>query len=231
MRRYDAVIFDAGETLLHPDPSFPELVATFVRERGHEVDTGQVIEAEAALAHALTMLFTEKRLWSTSAERSREFWTDLYGRFMERLGIHDPGLPQYLYEKFRDPKHYALFADALPALRVLKKAGYRIGVLSNFEAWLEGLLMSLEVMPLIDTLVVSGVEGVEKPDPEIFQRALDRIGVPPERAVYVGDSVTFDLEPARALGMRAFLVDRRGRYDGAQYPVVRSLTEIPEAIA
>jgi putative hydrolase of the HAD superfamily len=231
VRRYEAVLFDAGETLLHPSPSFPDLIATFIRERGHDIDAGRVVEAEASLAHSITQMFVEGKHWSTSPERSRAFWTQIYRMLIEKIGIADEGLPGHLYDRFRDPRYYALFDDALPALRTLKERGFRVGVISNFEAWLEGLLASLEVMPFLDALVVSGVEGLEKPDPEIFLRALERIGAPPERAVYVGDSVTFDLEPAQALGMHAFLVDRRGRYDADRYPVVRALTEIPELLS
>ncbi|MCA1833112.1 MAG: HAD family hydrolase [Actinomycetota bacterium] len=230
MRRYEAVIFDAGETLLHPHPSFLELIAEFIRERGHEIDASRVLAAEASLAEILTKMFADHALWSTSPERSRSFWASLYARFTDELGLDDDDLPDYLYDKFRDPKHYALFEDALPAISALKHAGYKIGVLSNFEAWLEGLLTSLEVLPLLDALVVSGVEGIEKPDPKIFTLALDRIGARPERAVYVGDSVTFDVEPASAVGMRAFLIDRRKRFRGDEHPVIRSLIELPEKL-
>jgi putative hydrolase of the HAD superfamily len=230
VRRYDSVIFDAGETLLHPHPSFIDLLGHFIRERGHDVETARVIEAETALAQPIAQMFLDRRLWSVSVESSRAFWTSLYERFVAELGIEDAGLPNHLYEMFRKPEHYALFDDALPALRELRATGYRIGIVSNFEAWLEGLLTSLEVMPFLDALVVSGVEGVEKPDPKIFEIALERIGTPPERSVYVGDSPEFDVAPAASLGMRALLIDRRGRHDPAQLPVITSLVEIPEVI-
>jgi putative hydrolase of the HAD superfamily len=129
------------------------------------------------------------------------------------------------------PQHYALFDDALPILRALRDGGYKLGVVSNFEAWLEGLLTSLEVMPALDTLVVSGVEGIEKPDAKIFRVALERLNVQPERACYVGDSPTFDVEPARSVGMEAFLIDRHGRHDPARWPVIRSLAELEELVA
>ncbi len=231
MRRYDSVIFDAGETLLHPHPSFVDLLARFIRERGHDVDASRVAAAEAALAKPLGEMFLERKLWSVSTESSRSFWTALYERFAAELGLdHDGGLPGHLYDMFRMPEHYALFDDALPALRELRATGYRIGIVSNFEAWLEGLLTSLEVMPFLDALVVSGVEGVEKPDPKIFEIALERIGTAAERTVYVGDSPEFDVAPALELGMRPLLIDRRGRHDPQLLPVITSLVEIPEVI-
>jgi putative hydrolase of the HAD superfamily len=231
VKRFDAVLFDAGETLLHPDPSFPELIARFVRERGHDVDADAVIEAEGVLAASVRNRFVTGAGWSLSTESSREHWTGVYREFARHLGIDDPGLPDHLFDQFRKPQHYTLFDDALPTLARLKSAGYKIGVVSNFEDWLDGLLTSLEVMPVLDSLVVSGAEGVEKPDPKIFEIALERTGVSAGRAVYVGDSPDFDVQPARALGMHALLIDRRRRYDADAWPVVRSLTEIPEVIA
>lgn len=231
MKRYDAILFDAGETLLHPHPSFPELMARFIRERGHRVDAGGIVEAEAALASAISDMLAQQRQWSTSPENSRAFWTGLYRRLLQRLGIEDPDLAGHLYARFAQPEHYALFDDALPALQALHAGGYKLGIVSNFEAWLEGLLSSLEVMPMLDALVISGVEGVEKPDPKIFRLALERVGVPADRACYVGDNPAFDIEPALALGMGALLIDRRGRYDRDRWPVIGSLTEIPEVIA
>ncbi len=229
--KIDAVIFDAGETLVHPHPSFPELLARFINDRGHSVGVADVLVAEAALAEALSRWQGSARGWSTTPEASREFWAGLYRELLRHLDIDDPDLPDRLYERFTLPENYALFEDALPALTELRSRGYRLGVVSNWQAWLEGLLTSLEVMPMLDALVVSGIEGVEKPDPRIFQIALERIGVPAERTCYVGDSPAFDVEAARAVGMQALLIDRRGRHDPSVWPVIGSLTEIPGVIA
>jgi putative hydrolase of the HAD superfamily len=68
---------------------------------------------------------------------------------------------------------------------------------------------------------------VEKPDPKIFLLALDRIGVEPPEAVYVGDSVHFDVEPATAVGMLGVLLDRRSRYPDHAGVRIASLEELP----
>ena len=66
----------------------------------------------------------------------------------------------------------------------------------------------------MDAWVWSGRHGKVKPSPTIFLAVLDELGVAPEAAVMVGDSLEDDVEGARALGMRAFLVDREGRPGG-----------------
>ncbi len=236
MRRYDAVLFDAGETLLRPEPSFPELIVTLLAARGLEVshDADWVDDALASVFRAMDDLLVGKGVFSTSAERSRAFWTRVYTELLGELGVVDPdaGHANYLHDEFSKPEHYALFPDALPALRELAATGYTLGLVSNFEAWLMTLLERLGVLPLMSVVVVSGVEGIEKPDPEIFRLALDRIGTTPERAVYVGDNPRVDVEAALSLGMGAVLVDRRGVHNGFRMsPVVRSLEQVPAVIA
>jgi putative hydrolase of the HAD superfamily len=100
-------------------------------------------------------------------------------------------------------------------------------VISNYEAWLEDLLRDLDLTSLLSVRVVSGVEGVEKPDPAIFHLALERIGLPARDVVYVGDVPDFDIEPAAAVGMFPVLIDRRGRHPDFAGPLVRDLRELP----
>jgi putative hydrolase of the HAD superfamily len=132
-----------------------------------------------------------------------------------------------LYAAFTDRTNYASFDDVRAALTALRDAGVRLGVISNYEAWLEDLLRDLELTSLLSVRVVSGVEGVEKPDPAIFNLALERIGLPAGDVVYVGDVPDFDIEPAAAVGMFPVLIDRRGRHPDFAGPRVRDLRELP----
>ncbi|MEX2554058.1 MAG: HAD-IA family hydrolase [Actinomycetota bacterium] len=236
MRRFDAVLFDAGETLLRPEPSFPELIVRLLEARGLQVsdhDPHWINNALASVFRAMDDLVVNREHFSTSAERSRTFWTEIYIRLLAELGVSDPDAAHatHLYEEFSKPEHYALFPDALPALRDLAASGYALGIVSNFESWLTTLLERLGILPLMSVVVVSGDEGIEKPDPKIFRLALDRLDVSPERVTYVGDNPRIDVEPALALGMGAVLVDRRGVHASFRAsPVVRSLEQVPAVI-
>ena len=139
-------------------------------------------------------------------------------------------MAERLYGVFTDVANYRLFPDAVPVLEKLRGAGLRLGLISNFEEWLERLLDSVEATGFFDTVVISGVEGVEKPDPRIFRLGLDRVGVRAEEAVYVGDSVAYDVGPANAVGMTAVLLDRRGRYPDHEGPRIASLDELPAVL-
>jgi putative hydrolase of the HAD superfamily len=229
----EVVFFDAGETLLHPHPSFPELFAEVCRRAGTEVPVARVQEAQERLAPHLVDLgeATGVDKPSLSAEDSRRFWTYLYRRLLEELGITDEALVEKLYGTFSHISSYKLFDDALPALDSLAGDGYRLGLISNFDRWLEEMLVELEVGHRFEVTVISGVEGVEKPDPKIYEVALERAGVEAARSVHVGDSPGLDVEPAGAVGMIPVLVDRRGRYPNAPGLRVRTLADLPEVLS
>ena len=226
----EVVFFDAGETILHPHPSFPELFAEVCRARGLEVSSGEVGAVQTRLAPHLVDLAEDsgvERGPSLSPEDSRTFWTYLYRRLLGELGLEDQGLAEELYSTFSSTSSYRLFDDSLPVLGELQSRGYRLGLISNFDGWLQNLLVELEVGDLFEVTVISGVEGVEKPDPAIYRLALERADVVPDQALHVGDSPSLDIEPALATGMEAVLIDRGGRYSDAPYRSISSLEPLP----
>jgi putative hydrolase of the HAD superfamily len=230
-----AVFFDAGETLLYPHPSFAEVFTEVLRAEGHTVDPAVVQDVVSAYSTRFTdsLLTGEGRLWSTSPERSRKMWRSVYDHFLTEVGAprseHDH-LFERLYERFTDLATYRLHPDAVPVLDRLRKTDLTLGLISNFEAWLERLLEALEVAHYFDVTVISGVEGVEKPDPEIFRLAVERAAVPPREAVYVGDHPFFDVDAAREAGLVPVLIDRRGRHGGSEAIRITSLEDLPAAV-
>ncbi|HWD73101.1 MAG TPA: HAD-IA family hydrolase, partial [Actinomycetota bacterium] len=161
-------------------------------------------------------------------EESRRFWRSLYGAMLAHWGIDDSSgaIFDVLYGRFTSYESYRLFPDVIPTLTACRAAGLTLGIVSNFEAWLEGMLIEMEVAPFFAFMVISGKEGVEKPDPAIFRLALERSGVAPEEAVFVGDHPRLDVEAASQLGMTGVLIDRLGRYDDFEGLRVRALTDL-----
>lgn len=231
----EIVFLDAGETILYPHPSFSELFARVVTEAGVEVSAPDVEEVRRRLAPHLVDMAEDSGAQgglSLSAEASRTFWTFLYRRFLEELGhADDEALVDRLFEVFSSTSTYRLYDDVLPALGALSEQGYRLGLISNFERWLEEMLVELEVGHIFDVAVISGIEGVEKPDATIYRRALDKAGVDAERAVHVGDSPGLDVAPARSVGITTVLLDRLDRYAGHDGPRIASLKELPDLLS
>ncbi len=226
------VFFDAGETLIHPHPSFPELFAIVCRRRGVDIDAALVAEVQERLAPHLIDLAEDTGVTQPSLDpaASRTFWTFLYRRFLQELGIHQQDLADDLYDTFSDSTSYKVFDDVLPSLERLQDEGYRIGLISNFEGWLQKILVEQELGETFEVSVISGLEGVEKPDPQIYRLAIERAGVDPALSVHVGDSVAMDVLPSREAGMNPVLLDRVGRYAGSQWPSIGSLEELPALI-
>lgn len=226
------MFFDAGETLVHPHPSFPDLLAHVLRREGHPVDAESVRGRAHLVFERFQRAADEHELWTTSPERSRAFWHDVYRAFLRDLGIAGgDGLIERIYAVFTDRANYRLFDDVPPVLERLREAGLVLGVVSNFEAWLEDLLEDLGVLEHLAVRVISGVEGVEKPDPRIFLLAAERAGVRLGESVYVGDNPEFDVGPAAAVGMRPVLIDRRGRLPGFADAVrITTMAELPAVL-
>jgi putative hydrolase of the HAD superfamily len=228
--RWAAVFFDAGETLVHPHPSFPDLFARILAREGHEVSPDAIRDRIHVVSDRFREAARTNELWTTSPEKSRRFWHEVYAIFLRDIGIADDTLADTCYREFTDLANYALFDDVVPALRRLKEENLTLGVVSNFEEWLERLLEQLGVRSYFVVRVISGVEGLEKPDPRIFQLAMERAGVEPGRSVYVGDNPEFDVDPALAVGMFPVLIDRRDRFPDAPGVRIASLEELPDVL-
>jgi putative hydrolase of the HAD superfamily len=229
----EIVFLDAGETIVHPHPSFVELFAETSARAGYEVSPSRVREVQQRLAPHLLDIVEKSGVDhpTFSSDASFRFWTHLYRRFCEELGIDDDALPEELYRVFSRSESYRLFDDVVRALESLAEDGRRLGLISNFEGWLEKMLVELEVGHLFEVSVISGIEGIEKPDPAIYELALERAGVAGRSAVHVGDSPRLDVEPALSVGMRAVLLDRTGRYPDFEGLRIRSLEELPPLVA
>lgn len=119
--------------------------------------------------------------------------------------------------------------DLPDAIRAIRAAGWQTGIVSNSEGRLVDILREVQVADLFDTIVDSGVEGVSKPDPRIFQLALQRLGSSADRAIYAGDVPNVDVVGARAAGVDAVLIDTLGHYpdytDAPRYPTVVAFIE------
>ena len=129
------------------------------------------------------------------------------------MGGGGPGARAAAVEMVKAWEHahnFELYEDVLPVLAELRRHELRIGLVSNTNRDLEAFVAhhGLDV----DAAVSSGHFGKTKPHPSIFEHMLTALDVPPARAAMVGDSLEDDIEGATARGMRAFLVDREGRF-------------------
>lgn len=236
-RRYRAVFFDVGETLVYPHPSAAEVMAGVCRESGLDLQAAQIEAAELEVGPRIAERQSGGELYSISAENSERFWTWVYQQILAEVGISGPQASEVarrFHYRFMALETWRLFPDALPTLEQVqtrrREQGLVVGVLSNWEDWLEALLIRLEIARYFDFIIVSSGVRSEKPQPAIFHAALERAGAAPTEALHIGDSLHADAGGARGVGITPVLLDRRGRYPAertAGITVIRSLSELP----
>jgi putative hydrolase of the HAD superfamily len=228
----EIVFFDAGETLIHPMPSFPELFADVCAEHGLEVDFSHLRKATRRLMAGVEDRQRNGYTFSNEQRKSRRFWLDFYGSLVREMGYaqDDGALPQALYQTFSQPANYGAYHDVHETFEELEARGIRMGLISNFETWLRDLLDDLGLSAFLEVVVISGQEDYEKPHPRIYELALERGSVDPSRALHVGDSPVSDYDGAREAGMRAVLLDRWGRFPAFEGERVTDLRELPELL-
>ena len=117
--------------------------------------------------------------------------------------------------------------DVVPALESLRTRGLRIVVVSNANGRLRHLFDRLDLSRWFDVVLDSHEWGVEKPDPRLFEVALERSGASRERTVHVGDLYHVDVAGARRAGLaHAVLFDAAGLYPDADCPRVSRLSQL-----
>lgn len=113
------------------------------------------------------------------------------------------------------------------ALEALRGRGLRLGIVSNADGRVDGLLGDVGLLPYFEVVVDSKAVGFEKPDPRIFHAALEMMGVAAKDAAYVGDVYEIDVAGARAAGMRPVLLDPLDRFGALDCERIRALGELP----
>jgi HAD superfamily hydrolase (TIGR01549 family) len=229
--RFRAVFFDVGETLVHVHPSFADLFVTVLAGVGHERSVDEVRSASAHVYEGFSRASRERSMWTTTPEGSRAFWTGVYERMLGDLDVADgDGLADTIYREFTRMENYVLFDDVRPTIDALQAAGLVLGIVSNFESWLEEWFGAHDLVETFPVRVISGIEGLEKPDRRIYRLGLERAGVAADESVYVGDNPEFDVDPPAALGMFPVLVDRRDRFPEHPGTRITDLRELPRLI-
>ena len=206
MTELRAVLFDVDFTLAKPGPDLgPEGYRRLGERFGLALDPSRYVEARAA---AIEHLQRHPEL-----DHDEEVWIVFTERIIRGLGGDGESARACAVEMTRAWEHshnFELYDDALPVLEDLRARDLKIGLISNTSRDLHAFVEHHGLT--VDAAITSRSHGKTKPHPTIFLAALGSLEVEPEAAAMVGDSPEDDLEGARALGMRAFLIDREGRY-------------------
>lgn len=175
------VLFDFSGTLFHFEPDVD----------GQPLDRAQLIET---LTSPITPNLPSELL---EAWDRRDLDPEVHRMvYLAALTSAHPGVSadilELAYEMVPSPASWMPYPDTISALRGLRERGIPVAVVSNIPWDVRGVFERFEAIELVDEFVLSYVEGVMKPDPKIFLTACQRIGVPPEQTLMIGDSEDAD---------------------------------------
>lgn len=228
---YKGIFFDAGDTLI-TIPEAQLIIVDYLAERSIELSEQAVSKS---LQFAFDQLYIQKKKDPAalcSPESERKYWMELYRFVLDHLDIQDHLSEEEihhccheLFDLYLSPDKYILFDDVKPALDQIRQAGIRIGLVSNFASQLREILRDKGVLDYFDPLIISAEIGLEKPNPDIFHKALEMAGLDGGDVLYIGDHETNDIWAPAQAGMDTVRIIRYSYQHGEG---IRSLKELFE---
>lgn len=221
-----AIFFDIGDTLVFDDPPLRERFALAAGAVGTALDEARLPAAfRAGEAYAVGR-YVEGIPWDapdSMREAVARMWLVLghpppEDAAWSALGTALAAVP---FARYVHP-------GALDLLQELRRRGFTVGAISDWETTLPGLLAELGIAPLLDALAVSALVGVTKPDPRLFQEALRQADAAPETSLHIGDWYELDVAGARAAGMSTLLFDHPSRCPDADCPRVQTFDALAQ---
>lgn len=205
-RTIRVLLLDVGNTIAFLDVA---AVAEVVGAEGHAVDPDLLARVEGRAKRRYEALM--------AAGAPHELGWGLYlTTLLEEAGLVPKTARAMIPSLRRAHDRLNLWRRVPPelpsALDRIRQAGVRVAIVSNSEGRLPELLAHAGIADHFAAIVDSHHEGVRKPDPEIFRRALARLGVEADDAIHLGDIPGVDVAGANAAGIRAVLVDPFGFY-------------------
>jgi HAD superfamily hydrolase (TIGR01509 family) len=226
-----AILFDAGFTLTFQDGA---RIAAYAAKAGLTADPSALERAEQALRSELRE--RQNVPLRTHSDGGNSWLLGLFRRLLALAEIQgsadllDRAAATILREHLAVNAWSRVGEGVREALQRLRASGLRLAVVSNSEGTVEAMLVEQGLRDHFDTVVDSAVVGVAKPDPRIFQLALDRLDVAASDAIMAGDSPTADVDGAHAAGLRAALLDPYDFYPWSSAPRFADVAALTEAL-
>jgi putative hydrolase of the HAD superfamily len=224
------IFFDAVGTLIETRYCVGEIYSRAAREFGFEAEPRILqLNFERSFRRQPPLAFPAGTPEPALTELEKGWWSNLVEAVFDGLGSF-PQFDQFfdeIFERFRGREFWRVYDDVAPALTELKRRGFRLGVISNFDSRLYDVLRACSLDHFFDSIHVSTCVGAAKPDPAIFQAALNHYAVEAPQAWHVGDSLREDVDGAMAAMVNAILLDRDDRFaENAPAPRITSLNQL-----
>lgn len=214
-----AVLFDLGGTLIET-VEVPEIFRRILDIFGIEVSYKEILNAHEANKKELDVAAGQIQL-------GMEFWTEYNSQILKKLGIRHnvKTLAKNISKLWWDNADLRFYPSVIDTIAWLKDRKIKVGVITNaLKEDYEQILQRLNATQLFDVVVGTDACKKAKPDKQIFMWALDKLGVKPEEALFVGNELETDYKGAMRTGLRPLLIDR----DGKNKDEVETITSLEE---
>lgn len=224
-----AVTFDVGHTLLTPRPSVGGVYARVAARHGLRLEPADA-EARFFAAWLAARRDHAGLVYGTDHRSACVYWRRVLTLMFADAPL-EPRLVEALladlYAAFDETESWAVMPGLDAVLAALARGGIRVGLVSNWDVRLRGLLRRLELERRFEAVIISAECAVEKPDAGIFRAALARLGVPPAACLHLGDTWHEDVVGAAAAGMRPVWFNPHGRLRPAPSPACPEIRSLP----
>jgi len=198
--KIEAVLFDAGNTIVYPDY---DLIVNTLEQFGVRMNAHDLYRLDC-------LLKDEYNLAAASGVEITTLWEDYSCELLKRAGVDSGVMDQVLSQlaAYNEAEELwtKVFDEARAVLDELQAARFTLGVVSNSDGRIERYLYKTGLRGYFDFVVDSYLVGIEKPDPQIFRIGLELAHAAPEEIVFVGDSYLTDIVGARSVGMHAVML-------------------------
>jgi FMN phosphatase YigB (HAD superfamily) len=231
----DLVTFDLYDTLVEAVPPRWDRFHSALVAAGFDVAREHVIRADRDAENLYTIENGRHPIRDRSEDDVQVFRLAQARAYLSALGLPtDEATVVNVQQRFVDETQnhggwqYRAFKEVSEVLDYLQRHHIKRAVISNADADVTRFCLQMGFAPQMDIIITSALVGWEKPDRRTYFAALDPLGIPPERALHVGDQPLSDVIGARQIGMAAALIDRYGRFDedAAEAIRVRSLMDL-----
>lgn len=221
-----AIFFDAVGTLIVPDPPAPDVYLAVGRRFGSGLGAADIARRFRTAFRRQEALDLAGGL-RTDEPREVRRWQAIVAETLD--DVRDPeGCFTALFSHFARPDAWRCDPQAGPTLVGLAKAGYRVGIASNFDERLRGIAAALPELRSIQEVAISSAIGWRKPSPQFFEQLCRQTGLPPGQILLVGDDLVNDYEGARAAGLHALLLGAEG---GATVPPTARIAQLSDLLS
>lgn len=227
MNKYKHIFFDLDHTLWDFETNSQQVLSQLFRDHKLKEEYG-ISEPEFISKYAEINAAMWDRFHRNEISRD-ELRVSRFGKTFKFFGVYAPELENVFPEKYLEllPRQNRLFPDAYQVLDYLKLK-YRLHLITNgFEKVQRSKLFHACLEPYFDVIVISEITGFKKPEPEIFQFALDHAKAKAEESVMIGDDITADIEGALNFGMDAVFFNPAGKpYENPKAKQIKDLKEL-----